>query len=171
MEGASSNPGRGLPRARDTSRNRHILTHFWWRALKSLPGKAEPSWPCGDQPGSALLLQPQCPSASSLRVASPSHPISGFPGGSVKNLPVNAGDARDMGLILGLGRSPRGGNGKLLQHSCPKSLIDRKPAKLQFTGSQRVRHDWATEHALTLCCAARNWIEKGYWSFQGSHSC
>ena len=28
----------------------------------------------------------------------------GFPGGAVvKNLPVNAGDARDMGLIPGLG--------------------------------------------------------------------
>ena len=33
----------------------------------------------------------------------------GFPGGSVvKNLPNNVGD---MGLILGLGRSPGGGNG------------------------------------------------------------
>ena len=31
----------------------------------------------------------------------------GFPGGAVvKNLPANAGDTRDMGLIPGLGRSP-----------------------------------------------------------------
>ena len=29
----------------------------------------------------------------------------------VKNMPVNAGDARDMSLIPGLGRSPEGGNG------------------------------------------------------------
>ena len=29
----------------------------------------------------------------------------------VKNLPANAGDARDAGLIPGLGRSPGGGNG------------------------------------------------------------
>ena len=29
----------------------------------------------------------------------------GFPGGSVKNLPANAGDARVAGLIPGLGRS------------------------------------------------------------------
>ena len=36
----------------------------------------------------------------------------GFPGNSlVKNLPANAGDARDMGLIPGLGRSPGRGNG------------------------------------------------------------
>ena len=42
----------------------------------------------------------------------------GFPGGSaVKNLPANAGDTRDMGLILGLERSPGGGNGNALQYS------------------------------------------------------
>ena len=29
----------------------------------------------------------------------------------VKNLPANAGDTRDMGLIAWLGRSPGGGNG------------------------------------------------------------
>jgi len=35
-----------------------------------------------------------------------------FPGGSVvKNLPANAGDTGDAGLILGLGRSPGEGNG------------------------------------------------------------
>ena len=36
----------------------------------------------------------------------------------VKNPPANAGDARDMGLIPGLGRSPGVGNGTLLQYSC-----------------------------------------------------
>ena len=36
----------------------------------------------------------------------------------VKNLPVNAGDVRDRGLIPGLGRSPGGGNGNSLQCSC-----------------------------------------------------
>ena len=42
----------------------------------------------------------------------------GFPGGTVgKNLPAGAGDARNMGLIPGLGRSPGGGNGNLLQYS------------------------------------------------------
>ena len=34
----------------------------------------------------------------------------------VKNLPANAGDVRDAGLIPGLGRSPGVGNGHLLQH-------------------------------------------------------
>ena len=32
----------------------------------------------------------------------------------VKNLPVNGGDARDVVLIPGLGRSPPVGNGNLL---------------------------------------------------------
>ena len=36
----------------------------------------------------------------------------------VENLPANAGDARDMGLIPGLERSPGVGNGIPLQYSC-----------------------------------------------------
>ena len=49
--------------------------------------------------------------------------VQGFPSGSVvKNLPVNAGDA---GLIPGLGRSRREGNGNLLQYSCLENPTDR----------------------------------------------
>ena len=36
----------------------------------------------------------------------------------VKDLPVNAGDTRDVGSIPGSGRSPREGNDNLLQYSC-----------------------------------------------------
>ena len=36
----------------------------------------------------------------------------------VKNLPANAGDERDLGLIPGLGRSPGEANGNPLQYSC-----------------------------------------------------
>ena len=36
----------------------------------------------------------------------------------VKDLPANAGDIRDMGLIPGSGRSPGGRNGNPLQYSC-----------------------------------------------------
>ena len=35
----------------------------------------------------------------------------------VKNLPVNAGHIRDVGLIPGSGRSPGGGHGNPLQNS------------------------------------------------------
>ena len=50
----------------------------------------------------------------------------GFPSGAVvKNLPDNAEDARDMGLIPGLGRPPREGNGNPLQYSCLENSVDR----------------------------------------------
>ena len=42
----------------------------------------------------------------------------------VKNLPANAGDARDAGSIPGLGRSPGGGNGNPLQYSCLGNPMD-----------------------------------------------
>ena len=44
----------------------------------------------------------------------------------VKNLPVNAGDIRDMGSIPGLGRSPGGGHGNPLQYSCLGNPMDRR---------------------------------------------
>ena len=41
-----------------------------------------------------------------------------------KNLPANAGDTRDSGLISGLGRSPGVGNGNPLQYSCLENSMD-----------------------------------------------
>ena len=43
----------------------------------------------------------------------------------VKNLPANARDIGDTGLIPGSGRSPGGGNGNLLQYSSQKNPKDR----------------------------------------------
>ena len=43
----------------------------------------------------------------------------------VKNPPAKAGDARDIGLIPGLGRSPEGGNDNLLQYSYLENFMDR----------------------------------------------
>ena len=43
----------------------------------------------------------------------------------VKNPPGNAGDAGNVGLVPGLGRSPGGGNGNPLQYSCLKNPMDR----------------------------------------------
>ena len=43
----------------------------------------------------------------------------------VKTLPVNEGDARDMNLIPGLGRSPGVGNGTPLQYACLENPMDR----------------------------------------------
>ena len=41
------------------------------------------------------------------------------------NLSVNAGDARDAGLIPGSGRSPGGGHNNPLQYSCLGNPMDR----------------------------------------------
>ena len=43
----------------------------------------------------------------------------------VKNLPANAGDIRDAGLIPGLGRSLGAGNDNPLQDSCLENPMDR----------------------------------------------
>ena len=43
----------------------------------------------------------------------------------IKNLPANAGDVRDSGLIPELGRSPGGQHGKQLQYSCLENPMDR----------------------------------------------
>ena len=52
----------------------------------------------------------------------------------VKNLPANAGDARDKGLIPGSGKSPGEGNGNPLQHSFQENFHGQR--RLQPMGSQ-----------------------------------
>ena len=54
----------------------------------------------------------------------------------VKNMPVSAGDIRDMDSIPGSGRSPGEGNGNPLQYSCLGNARDR--------GAW-----WATVHGAT----------------------
>ena len=43
----------------------------------------------------------------------------------VKNLPANAGEIRNVGSILGLGRFPGGKHGNPLQDSCLENPMDR----------------------------------------------
>ena len=59
----------------------------------------------------------------------------------LKNLPASAGGVRDASSIPGSGRSPGGGNGNPLQHSCLGNPLDRGAWGLQSTGSQRGIHD------------------------------
>ena len=54
----------------------------------------------------------------------------------VKNLPANAGNVRDVGLIPGLGRSPGGRHSNPLQYSYEENPMDGG------TG-------WATVHSIT----------------------
>ena len=63
-----------------------------------------------------------------------------------KNLPANARDARDTGLIPGSGRSPGEGNGNLLQYSCLGNPMDRGAWWATLSGvAKRVAHDLATK--------------------------
>ena len=63
---------------------------------------------------------------------------SSFPGGSmVKNPPAKAGDARDVGLIPGLGRSPGGGSGIPLQYPCLGNCVDRGAWQATVHGSAK----------------------------------
>ena len=54
----------------------------------------------------------------------------------VKNPPASAGDARDMSLVPGSGRSAGVGNGNPLQYACLENPMDR--------GAW-----WATIHRVT----------------------
>ena len=62
-----------------------------------------------------------------------------FPGG--KEFACQTGD---MGSILGWGRCPGEGHGKLPQYSCLLSWTE-KPGRLQSMGLQIVRRDLATK--------------------------
>ena len=72
-----------------------------------------------------------------------------FPGAPVvKNLPANA---ENVGLIPGLGRSPREGNGNPLQYSCLGNLVDREAWwALGYSpwGCKRVRYNLVTKQQL-----------------------
>ena len=63
-------------------------------------------------------------------------------------MPANAGDERDLGLILVLGRSPGGGNGNPLQYSCLENPMDKGDwwaAVHGVTKSQTSLSDGATQ--------------------------
>ena len=59
----------------------------------------------------------------------------------VRNLPVSAGDVRDVSSIPGSGRSPGGGHSNPLQYSYPENLHGQDPGRLQSMGSHRVGHN------------------------------
>ena len=61
-----------------------------------------------------------------LKIINYIYEIGGSPGDIVvKNLPANAGNTRDAGLIPGSGRFPGGGHGNPLQYSCLENPLDR----------------------------------------------
>ena len=61
-----------------------------------------------------------------------------------KNLPVNAGDIRDVDSIPGSRRSPEGGHGNPHHYSCLDNPWTWEPGGLQSIGSHRVGQTEAT---------------------------
>ena len=70
----------------------------------------------------------------------------------VKNPSANAGDAGDLSLIPGSGRSPRGGRGKPLQCSCLENPMDRGAWRATVHGvtESRTRLKRVSSHAGTV---------------------
>ena len=86
----------------------------------------------------------------------------------VKNVPANAGGAKDAGLSLGSGRSPGGGNGNPLQYSCLGSPMDRgawRAIVYGVTKSRTCLSDWACTYS-PFCMLP----DQAGWGFQGTFS-
>ena len=66
----------------------------------------------------------------------------GFPCGSAGK--ESASNAGDLSSIPGLGRSPGEGNDYPLQYSCLENSMDKETWSATVMGSQRIRHDLAT---------------------------
>ena len=86
----------------------------------------------------------------------------------VKNLPANAGDMRDVGLIPGSGRSPGGGNGNALQYSCLENPTDRGAWQATVHGVRKTdtdtTEDWTWLKQLSIyrnygnyCLEGKGW--------------
>ena len=81
-----------------------------------------------------------------------------------KNLPTNAGDARDMGSILGSGRSLRGGNGNPLQYPCLENPMNRGAWGLRSIGLQSQTQ--LSEHSRAF---PRRWLRNELLCHKQSH--
>ena len=77
-----------------------------------------------------------------------------IPSGSVvKNLPANAEDRGDVGLVPESGRSPGEGHGNPLQCSCLGNPMDRRAWRAtvhEVTKSQTWLSDWLSRHAYWI---------------------
>ena len=95
----------------------------------------------------------------------------GFPGGSVvKNPPGSIGDATDVSLILGRGRSLGGGNGNPLQYSCLESPVPgtEDSGGLQSMGLQEL--DMTEQLSTHICTYNRCWFYHFLSNYKHFHS-
>ena len=77
----------------------------------------------------------------------------------VKNMPANAGDIRDQGSVLGLGRSPGEGLGNPLQYSCLENPMDRGAWQGSNKLDTKIRDTKGTFHAKMGSIKDRNGMD------------
>ena len=99
----------------------------------------------------------------------------------VKNLPANAGDLREEGLIPRSGRSPEEGHGNPLQYPCLKNPMARGAWRATVHGVTRVGRVcvcvlspfscvqlflnlWTVAHQAPLSNGILHWRTHSYWS-------
>ena len=77
-----------------------------------------------------------------------------------KNLPANAGDTKDVGLIPGSGRSPGEGNGNPIQCSCLETPLDRgaRRATVHRVAQSRT----SLKQLSTQACMGGKWESFGF---------
>ena len=86
----------------------------------------------------------------------------GFPDGLVvKNPSTHTGDAGDIGLIPGSGRSPGEGNGNPLQYSCLENPIDRGTWQAKVYRIARSRTRLSTHTLCLLNFLSIDWTSSG----------
>ena len=94
----------------------------------------------------------------------PSFYLLGFPGGAVvKNPPATAGNTRDVGLIPGLGRSPRGGHGNILHCSYLKGLMNRGTWWATVHRVVKSRIGLSDRHTHTFCLSHTHFLPSTFF--------
>ena len=91
----------------------------------------------------------------------------------VKNLPANAGDAGDVGLISGSGRSPGEGNGNPLQYACLKNSTDRGAwratvHRVSDSWTQLSKHPYI--HINDFICFCLKHFNDSYYLHEATHT-
>ena len=91
----------------------------------------------------------------------------------VKNSPAKAGDIRNTGSVLGLGRSYEGGHGNPLQYSCLENLIDRGAwwATVHGVAKSQTWLKWLSTRVRAYFCDFPFWLPVGLWTSVSSLHC
>ena len=89
---------------------------------------------------------------------------------SLKNLPANAEDIRDVGLISGSGRSLGGEHGNLLQYSCLENPMDRGTwwAAVHRVAKSQTQLKWLSLH---MCIESKFIFERPLFNFESFCVC